>query len=78
MKSAMGPTKKQQRLLKYLLAYQKRYGLMPTTREMAKKFGKGPSGVHRLLTGLSVRGFVELAGGMARGVRVMRKLLLLL
>ena len=69
------PTKAQRQLLQWIERYAQRHHIMPSVREMARRFKKSPAGIHSLLQRLEARGYVTLAGGLARGMRINKSIL---
>lgn len=69
----MSMTVRQAELLHFLKKYQREnLGASPSLTEMGDVLGlKGKAGVHRLLTGLEERGFIERKPHMARAIRVL-------
>ena len=66
-------TKKQHQLLVYVHDYQNRSGVSPSFDEMKDALGlKSKSGIHRLITGLEERGFIQRLPHRARALEVLR------
>lgn len=68
-------TRRQSELLCYLVAYAgEADGMCPTYSDMAKALGlKSKSGIHKLITGLEWRGFIQRLPHQARAIRVIRR-----
>ena len=69
------PTKAQRQLLQWIERYAQRHHIMPSVREMARRFQKSPAAIHSLLQRLEARGYVTLSGGLARGLQVKKSVL---
>jgi len=67
--SYAGLTVRQADLLSFL-RHRQNAGFTPSYDEMAEHLGLCKSGIHRLLSGLQARGYIERGYGMARSVRV--------
>lgn len=66
-------TKKQHQLLVYVHEYQNRSGVSPSFDEMKDALGlKSKSGIHRLITGLEERGFIQRLPHRARALEVLK------
>lgn len=61
-----------QQALDYIIDYKKRIGWPPSVREMADDLGFGVATMHVILKQLVKRGAIEVAPGIARGIRVVR------
>ncbi|MFO7559934.1 MAG: transcriptional repressor LexA [Desulfobacterales bacterium] len=63
-------THRQFSIYEFILRHHRQYGMAPTVREICEHFGlKGPAGVHRILTVLIDKGFIETMPGKSRAWR---------
>lgn len=68
---AVGLTRRQRDLLAFIKRHTDQHGSSPSYEEMARAVGMASkSGIHRLLTGLEVRGRIERWPGHPRSVRL--------
>ncbi|MBX7147190.1 MAG: repressor LexA, partial [Alphaproteobacteria bacterium] len=68
-------TRKQHQLLLYLQNYLDTQGICPSFDEMKEALSlKSKSGVHRLISGLTERGFINRLPNRARAIEVIRHL----
>jgi len=66
-------TRKQHELLLYLHGYLGEHGVSPSFDEMKEALGlRSKSGIHRLITGLEERGFINRLAHRARAIEVTR------
>lgn len=71
-KRAVGLTKMQKKVLDFLQAYSRdNDGVMPTLQEIMEHLDHASkAGVHRILTALEERGYIERLYGRARAIRL--------
>lgn len=68
----MGLTRRENELLDLLIARSREGRVVLTCREMADKMGlKSASGIHRLLSALTDRGYIRRLYGRARAIEVL-------
>ena len=66
-------TKKQSKLLDYLIDTLKKNRVSPSFEEMRINLGlSSKSGVHRLITGLEERGFIKRLHNKARAIKILK------
>jgi repressor LexA len=68
-------TPRQQNVLDFIAAFQRRQRMAPTVREIGKHLGlSAPAGIHRLLNVLKDKGYIVAEPGKQRSWRLARKI----
>lgn len=64
-------TKRREEILNFILAFKKKYGHIPTVREIGSHFGiKSTNGVYEHLKALEREGYIEITPNKARNIKV--------